>query len=256
MQIAIAIAPGALARPVVAGYVLRDRFGVSQDPAVSGAVEGGSRVVTGDWAQAGGAQLAADSFTDTNGVQLAAHTPTAGPAWSASADWTIQSNRASNATASGVSLALQDVGSNNVEVEATIRTPASFIDGRVRVGLVLAAAGNTYIAVQPFRDDQTQLQNGEVEVIECIEGSDLIEHKVPLGDIWAAATNYQLRAQYITDDPRYPAGLVKVFLHDGSDFINVVDLATSQLFTGTQAGLYRNALDEGSTFDSWSAKAL
>jgi hypothetical protein len=197
-----------------------------------------------------GATLASDTFTDTDATALTSHSAEAGGAWTnILGTWTVQSNRASCAAASGSNMITQSLGTANAECSVDIITPASFPTTTVRAGIcVRYVDSSNYLFVRLYKDSGTS----EIEINETVAGSGLISHKVDLSAAAVAVnTTYTLKVQ-ISADPNGGADLMHVLL-DGKLRLSYKLRAPN---AGTRFGLYRENTDDGCVFDNWSAKAL
>jgi len=200
----------------------------------------------------GGSTLASDLFTDTNGTALAAHTPTSGGAWTAHVGtWTIQSNRATCATAASINQATQDAGSRNAECQVSIITPGAFPTGKLRCGIVVRRVDiDNCLAVRIYKDPG-QPANDEIEIVELIGGASAIVHKTNIGTYFAINTTYVLKVQ-IAADPNGGDDLMQVWL-DGKPRVSY-KISTANV--ATRMGLHFDSVDDGCVFDTWSVKAL
>jgi hypothetical protein len=197
---------------------------------------------------AGGAVIGQDTFTDTDGTALTAHTAESGGAWTVhgAGTWAISGNAAEP---TGTTSATQAYSTAAVEVEGTLRTAAfnAALDSIFAGVLALHNAdGTAFYGIRAYMDP-TQLFSDELEL--TIESPSLarIVKKVNIGNYWQPSSDYVLRMQA-------RGRWLHVFLNGGGCLLSYRQTGT--VMAGTHAGMYAEALDDGTRMSGITVKVL
>jgi hypothetical protein len=195
-----------------------------------------------------GSTIATDDFTAANGTAISGRTTTTGAkTWTTvGAGWEINTNRARNTNTGGAEVdffAHIDAGQADYETSVAITTKPS--GDRLLVGIVtryVDADNHTYLRILI---DPGQPTNHEIELWERTGGVTLDTCKHQLGDHYDDATAYTLTVQVV-------GPLLHCFL--GTE--PILSYVFAGQITGTKTGLYHSGADDGSSFDTFTVKAL
>lgn len=197
-----------------------------------------------------GATIATDDFTAANGTALNGRTTTTGSkTWTTfGSGWEINTNRARNTNTNGAAneyYARIDAGVADYEISVDVTMPASF--DTIHDGILFRYIDANNFCYARFVEDPGQPTNNEVEIWEWIGGVQLDTCKTQYGDYLAGSGTYNLKVQVVG---RY----VHVYV-DSKPVLSYV-ISISDITTGTNVGIYHAGDDDGSSFDSFSVKAL